>query len=154
MRRRGWQRMRWLDGISVSMEFEQAPALGDGQGSLACCTSWDWKESDTTEWLNWTAGYIFSLWQSTEMLKVLQMELLLLASKSPSTQAMCSFTHKLWKTCILQLIPLAKSHQWILKSISAGRNLPLLSSTHSSSYIGDSSYPDESGPVFLKNTDY
>ena len=35
-------------------EFEQASGAGDGQGSLACCNSWDCKESDTTEWLNWT----------------------------------------------------------------------------------------------------
>ena len=33
---------------------EQAPGFGDGQGSLACCSPWDCKESDTTEWLNWT----------------------------------------------------------------------------------------------------
>ena len=32
--------------------FEQTP--GDGQGSLACCSSWGHKESDMTEWLNWT----------------------------------------------------------------------------------------------------
>ena len=35
-RRRGWQRMRWLDGITDSTEFVQAPRVGDGQGSLAC----------------------------------------------------------------------------------------------------------------------
>ena len=34
-------------------EFEQAPGDGDGQGSLACCSPWGRKESDTTEWLNW-----------------------------------------------------------------------------------------------------
>ena len=34
-------------------EFEQAPADGKGQGSLACCSSWGHKESDTTERLNW-----------------------------------------------------------------------------------------------------
>ena len=33
-------------------ESEQAPGVGDGQGSLACCTPWDLKESDTTERLN------------------------------------------------------------------------------------------------------
>ena len=32
-------------------EFEQAPGVGDGQGSLVCCSPWDLKESDTTEWL-------------------------------------------------------------------------------------------------------
>ena len=35
-------------------EFEWAPGVSDGQGVLACCISWDRKESDTTEWLNWT----------------------------------------------------------------------------------------------------
>ena len=35
-------------------EFKQAPRVGDGQGSLACCSPWGRKESDTTEWLNWT----------------------------------------------------------------------------------------------------
>ena len=30
-------------------EFEQAPVVGDGQGSLACYSSWDRKESDMTE---------------------------------------------------------------------------------------------------------
>ena len=44
----GWH--HWLDGH----EFEQAPGVGDGQGSLVCCTPWDCEESDTTEWLNWT----------------------------------------------------------------------------------------------------
>ena len=53
-RRRGRQRMRWLDGITNLMEheFEQAPGIGDGQGSLACCSSWGHKESDMTERLN------------------------------------------------------------------------------------------------------
>ena len=35
-------------------EFEQVPGVGDGQGSLACCSPWGCKESDMTEWLNWT----------------------------------------------------------------------------------------------------
>ena len=34
-------------------EFEQTPGVGDGQGSLACCSPWGRKESDTTEQLNW-----------------------------------------------------------------------------------------------------
>ena len=33
-------------------EFEQALGVGDGQGSLACFSPWDRKESDTTEQLN------------------------------------------------------------------------------------------------------
>ena len=44
----GWH--HWINGH----EFEQAPGDGEGQGSLACCSPWDRKESDTTKWLNWT----------------------------------------------------------------------------------------------------
>ena len=53
-RRRGRQRMRWLDSITDSMdtEPEQAPGDGEGQGSLACCSSWGHKGSDMTERLN------------------------------------------------------------------------------------------------------
>ena len=35
-------------------EFEQAPAVDDGQGSLACCSLWGRKKLDTTERLKWT----------------------------------------------------------------------------------------------------
>ena len=35
-------------------EFEQALGVGDGQGSLACCSPWGHKESDTTQQLNRT----------------------------------------------------------------------------------------------------
>ena len=45
--------MRWLDGITDSMDMiEQTLGVGDGQGSLACCSPWDCKESDTNEQLN------------------------------------------------------------------------------------------------------
>ena len=44
--------MRWLDGITDGNEFEQAREIGDGQGSLACCSTWGCKELDTTEQLN------------------------------------------------------------------------------------------------------
>ena len=44
----GWH--HWLDG----RESEWTPGVGDGQGGLACCNSWGRKESDTTEWLDWT----------------------------------------------------------------------------------------------------
>ena len=48
-RRRGKQRIRWLDGFSDSMGIEFEETLGDseGQESLACCSSWGLKESDT-----------------------------------------------------------------------------------------------------------
>ena len=44
----GWH--YWLDGRQSGW----TPGVGDGQGGLACCDSWGHKESDTTEWLNWT----------------------------------------------------------------------------------------------------
>ena len=40
-------------------EFGCSPGIGDGQGGLACCGSWGRKESDTTEWLNWTESFSF-----------------------------------------------------------------------------------------------
>ena len=54
-RRRGRQWMRWLDGITESMDMSLGhPGVGDGQGGLVCCCSWGCKESDTIERLNWT----------------------------------------------------------------------------------------------------
>ena len=44
----GWH--HWLDGH----EFEQTLRVGNGQGSLECCSPWGRKGLDTTEQLNWT----------------------------------------------------------------------------------------------------
>jgi len=55
-RRRGQQRMRWLDGITNSMDMYVSKLrdmnLSEGRGSLACCSPRGHKESDTTEQLN------------------------------------------------------------------------------------------------------
>ena len=42
----GWH--HWHNGH----EFEQAPGVGDGQGSLACCSPWGRKELERLNWLN------------------------------------------------------------------------------------------------------
>ena len=44
----------WLNGH----EFEQVPGVGEGQGSLSCCSPWSHKEWDMTELLNWSKGNI------------------------------------------------------------------------------------------------
>ena len=65
----GWH--HWLN----EHEFEQSPADGEGQRSLACCSPWGCKESDTTEqqqkdwtrnWVEWDSDMFndFSLYQS------------------------------------------------------------------------------------------
>ena len=44
--------MRWLEASPINgHEFEQAPGVGDGQGSLVCCSPWACKESDMTKQL-------------------------------------------------------------------------------------------------------
>ena len=52
----GWH--HWLDGH----EFEWTPGVGDGQGGLVCCDSLGHKESDMTEWLNWTEVDLTDYW--------------------------------------------------------------------------------------------
>ena len=54
-RRRGQQRMRWLDGITDSMDVslnELRELVMDREGGLVCCDSWGRKELDTTERMN------------------------------------------------------------------------------------------------------
>ena len=59
---KGWRRQKgmtedemvgWYHRLN-GHESEQALGVGDGQESLACCSPWGYKESGTTEWLNWT----------------------------------------------------------------------------------------------------
>ena len=61
----GWHHQ--LNGHELDMSW--APGVGDGQGGLACCSSWGRKVSDMTECLNWTEvtfdeTYISEQWSS------------------------------------------------------------------------------------------
>ena len=64
-RRNGWQSMGWLDGITNSMDMNLGKlGDGEGQGSLARCSSWGHKESDMTWRVNnspalTTGGFFF-----------------------------------------------------------------------------------------------
>ena len=55
----GWH--HWLDGH----EFEYALGVGDGQGSLVCCSPWGHKQLDMTERLNWTELTCKIFWASS-----------------------------------------------------------------------------------------
>ena len=97
-RRRGQQRMRWLDGITNQLnghEFGWTLGVGDGHGGLACCSPWGHKESDTTEWLNWTqALYFLFLRLSKWLTKGNWLELSNLSPYHPAaSEITCLFTH-------------------------------------------------------------
>ena len=51
-------------------EFGWTLGVGDGQGGLACCSSWGHKQSDTTERLNWTPILLFLKKKSTALWKI------------------------------------------------------------------------------------
>ena len=72
-RRTGQQRMTWLDSITDSMDTSLSKLWdGEGPGSLACCSLWSRKESDTSHRLNnnkevtlgtpsWWRGHIYNI---------------------------------------------------------------------------------------------
>ena len=79
----GWHHR--LDGH----ECEWTPGVGDGQGGLVCCDSWGCKESDTTEWLNWTE------------LNVLLSEIEITDQQDPAVVQLLGWVK--WKRCYLTI---------------------------------------------------
>ena len=61
-RRRGWKRMRWLGGITDSITWIwTSSGTWWWTGRPVCCGPWGRKESDRTEWLNWTDNTVATL---------------------------------------------------------------------------------------------
>ena len=69
-------------------ESEWTLGVGDGQGGLACCSSWGREESDTTEWLTWTeliisllSSYKYILWIASSIKKKKRQEKVFIKEK-------------------------------------------------------------------------
>ena len=76
---------RWYHRLDAH-EFGWTPGAGDGQRGLACCSVWDHKESNMTEWLNWTE--LNEMWQLLIPLLILNLTLVQF-SRSRITARFC-----------------------------------------------------------------
>ena len=98
-------------------EFGWTPGVGDGQGGLACCDSWGRKESDTTEWLNWTELMkICSL--NLDFIKIVGMSLIILAFCYQLQSHSACHTAGLW---IWKMRCWGREYDFIWKALKNGR---------------------------------
>ena len=124
-RRRGRQRMRWLDGITDSMDMNESgwtPGVGDGQGGLACCDSWGRKESDMTEQLNWTELFYNAVLVSEvqcESVRSIHNSLLLEAAYHPSKSLQST---RLSSLCDTATLPTRGLHKPLDQPTTKGRD--------------------------------
>ena len=85
----GWH--HWLS----AHEFGWTPGAGDGQGGLACCSSWGREETDMTERLNWTE---VPVWASQWWRICLPMKVQSLGQEGPLENQMATHSSILaWK---------------------------------------------------------
>ena len=104
-RRRGQQRMRWLDGIINLIDMSLSKlGVGDRQGGLACCSPWGHKELNMTEQLNW--------------------DLVQLKWKQFKNTIHCKFCQSIFCQIIFSNIRTCK-YNWSLNFANSGSCLPL-----------------------------
>ena len=72
-------------------KFEQAVGVGDGQGSLACCSPWGRKESDMTERMNDNKTFSFMRTLHTVCVNLHFSDTRVLFSPHPRQHLLCSF---------------------------------------------------------------
>ena len=111
----------WHHGLH-GHEFEWTPGVSDGQGGPACCDSWGHKESDMTEWLNWTENLLKC---SLKYFYSLSSSILLISAHAP--YSVHSSTMDIWEVLYFPLPatwgwgPAAGVFRWQQPTVLGGR---------------------------------